>query len=94
MSLHIVGVDISKYKLDYLIITVNNQKIISKFTIKNDKASFEQILTSFNFLSNLEEIRTRYKSTAHYAFNFKLFLKDVHHGFASIFNHILCYIVR
>ena len=54
MSVYFVGIDISKYKHDCCIFSAADQKVISKFTIKNDKAGFEQLLISLNSLSNPE----------------------------------------
>lgn len=48
MFLYFVGIDISKYKHDCCIISATDQKVISKFTINNDKAGFEKLITTFN----------------------------------------------
>ena len=37
MSMYFIGIDISKYKHDCCIISATDQKVISKFSIKNDK---------------------------------------------------------
>ena len=84
MSLYFVGIDISKYKHDCCIISATNQKIISKFTIKNDKAGFEELITTFNSLSSPEDIRIGFESTAHYALNLELFLENANHSFMEI----------
>ena len=57
MSLYFVGIDISKYKHDCCIISATDQKVISKFSIKNDKVGFEELITTFNSLSSPEDIR-------------------------------------
>lgn len=54
MSLYFIGIDISKYKHNCCILSAADQKVVSKFTVKNDKAGFEQLLTVFNSLSNPE----------------------------------------
>ena len=69
MSLYFVGIDISKYKHDCCIISATDQKVISKFSIKNDKVGFEELITTFNSLSSPEDIRIGFESTAHYALN-------------------------
>ena len=43
MSMYFVGIDISKYKHDCCIISAANQKVVSKFTFKNDKSGFEEL---------------------------------------------------
>ena len=40
MSLYFIGIDISKYKHDYCIISAADQKVVSKVTIKNNKSGF------------------------------------------------------
>ena len=84
MAMYFVGIDISKYKHDCCIISAVDQKIVSKLTVKNNKAGFEQLLTVFNSLSNPEDIKIGFESTAHYALNLELFLENAHHSFMEI----------
>ena len=84
MAMYFVGIDISKYKHDCCIISAVDQKIVSKLTVKNDKAGFEQLLTVFNSLSNPDNIKIGFESTAHYALNLELFLENAHHSFMEI----------
>ena len=84
MPMYFVGIDISKYKHDCCIISAADQQIISKFTITNDKDGFEQLLTSLNSLSNPEDIKIGFESTAHYALNLELFLENAHHSFMEV----------
>lgn len=84
MSLYFVGIDISKYKHDCCILSAADQKIVSKFTFKNEKAGFEQLLTVFHSLSNPDDIRIGFESTAHYALNLELFLENAHHSFMEV----------
>lgn len=57
MSMYFVGIDISKYKHDCCIISAADQKVVSKFTFKNDKSGFEELHTVLNSLSNSEDIK-------------------------------------
>ena len=84
MVVYFVGIDISKYKHDCCIISAADQKVVSKFTFKNDKAGFEELLTVLNSLSNPEDIKIGFESTAHYALNLELFLENAHHSFMEI----------
>lgn len=84
MSMYFVGIDISKYKHDCCIISAADQKVISKFNIKNDKAGFEQLLISLNSLSKPEDIKIGFESTSHYALNLELFLENAHHSFMEV----------
>ena len=76
MSIYFIGIDISKYKHDCCIISAADQKVVSKVTIKNNKAGFDELLTIINSLSNPEGIRIGFESTAHYALNLELFLES------------------
>ena len=76
MSMYFIGIDISKYKHDCCIISASDQKVVSKVTIKNNKAGFDELLTIINSLSNPEDIRIGFESTAHYALNLELFLES------------------
>ena len=76
MSMYFVGIDISKYKHDCCIISAADQKVVSKVTIKNNKAGFDELLSIINSLSNPEDIRIGFESTAHYALNLELFLEN------------------
>lgn len=84
MSMYFVGIDISKYKHDCCIISAADQKVVAKFSFKNDKEGFEQLLTSLASLSNPEDIKIGFESTAHYALNLELFLENAHHSFMEI----------
>ena len=84
MSMYFVGIDISKYKHDCCIISVADQSIVSKFTVKNDKQGFEQLVAAFRSLSTPEDIRIGFESTAHYALNLELFLENAHYSFMEI----------
>jgi len=82
--MYFVGIDISKYKHDCCIISAADQKVISKFSFKNNKTGFEVLLTIFHSLSYPENIRIGFESTAHYALNLELFLENAHHSFMEV----------
>ena len=76
MSMYFIGIDISKYKHDCCIISAADQKVVSKVTIKNNKAGFNELLTIIYSLANPADIRIGFESTAHYALNLELFLEN------------------
>ena len=82
--MYFVGIDISKYKHDCCILSAADQNVVSKFTIKNDMSGFEQLITTLHSLSNPEDIKIGFESTAHYALNLELFLENAHHSFMEI----------
>ncbi len=57
MSMYFAGIDISKYKHDCCIIAAADQSVIAKFTFKNNKEGFEQLLTTINSLSSRHKNR-------------------------------------
>ena len=73
--MYFIGIDISKYKHDCCIISAADQKVVSKVTIKNNISGFDELLTIIKSLSNPEDIRIGFESTAHYALNLELFLE-------------------
>ena len=75
MSMYFIGIDISKYKHDCCIISAADQKVVSKVTIKNNKAGFNELLTIIHSLANPADIRIGFESTAHYA-HLELFLEN------------------
>lgn len=84
MSMYFTEIDISKYKYDCCIIPTTNQQIVSNFTVRNNKDVFEHLLTALSSLSNPEDIKTVFKSTAHYALNLELFLENAHYNFMKV----------
>ena len=80
MSMYFVGIDISKYKHDCCILSAADQNVVSKFTIKNDMSGFEQLISTLHSLSNPENIKIGFESTAHYALNLELFLENANHS--------------
>lgn len=47
-------------------------------------SGFEQLITTLHSLSNPEDIKIGFESTAHYALNLELFLENAHHSFMEI----------
>ena len=84
MSLYFVGIDISKYKHDCCIISAADQQLVSKFSFANNKDGFSELLTTLNSLSNPEDIKIGFESTAHYALNLELFLEKAQHSFMEV----------
>ena len=91
MSMYFIGIDISKYKHDCCIISAADQKVVSKVTIKNNKSGFDELLTIINSLSNPEDIRIGFESTAHYALNLELFLENSLLTFTEVNPVLVCF---
>ena len=84
MSLYFVGIDISKYKHDCCILSAADQQVVSRFVFGNDKSGFDELLTALRSLSDPEDIKIGFESTAHYALNLELFLEKAHHSFMEV----------
>ena len=84
MSMYFVGIDISKYKHDCCIISAADLQVVSKFVIQNNKAGFDELLTSLQSLSSPGDIKIGFESTSHYALNLELFLEKAHHSFMEV----------
>ena len=84
MPMYFVGIDISKYKHDCCIIAAADLQVVSKFVIQNNKAGFEELLTTLQSLSSPEDIKIGFESTSHYALNLELFLENAHHSFMEV----------
>ena len=54
MSMYFIGIDISKYKHDCCIISADNQQVVSKITIKNNKDGFNEHLQSLTLYQVLK----------------------------------------
>ncbi|WP_278289431.1 transposase [Butyrivibrio sp. INlla16] len=58
--------------------------MVAKFTFKNNKEGFDQLLTTINSLSSPEDIRIGFESTSHYALNLELFLENASLTFMEV----------
>ena len=59
MSMYFVGIDISKYKHDCCILAAADQTVVSKFTIKNDKSGFEQLISTLTLALQSRKYKNR-----------------------------------
>jgi transposase len=82
--MYFVGIDISKYKHDCCILSADNQQVVAKFVILNNKDGFNELQAALQSLSNPEDIRIGFEATSHYALNLKLFLEKAHHSFMEV----------
>ena len=82
--MYFVGIGISKYKHDCYIVNAVDQSIVAKFTIKNNKDGFNELLTPLQSLSVPEGIKIGIEYTALYALNLELFLEKANHSFMEV----------
>ena len=74
-----VGIDVAKYKHDFVIIDDNGLVIVPPKTIQNSLEGFDQLLASISNLDCSQGIKIGFEATGHYHSNLKTFLSK--HGY-------------
>ena len=77
--IYYVGIDISKYKHDFCIISNAGELIVENFSFQNNKIGFQTFLDQLKPY-NKSDIRIAFEATGHYSLNLELFL--VNNGFS------------
>lgn len=77
--IYYVGIDISKYKHDFCIISNAGDLIVENFSFQNNKIGFQTFLDQLKPY-NKSDIRIAFEATGHYSLNLELFL--VNNGFS------------
>ncbi len=72
--MYYVGIDVSKYKHDAVVIDGNGELVRKQFTFANDRSGFNELLSAINGLDPLQEKRIGFESTGHYQENLEIFL--------------------
>lgn len=78
-----VGIDISKYKHDYCIISNNGEIIVENDSFENNKIGFQYFLNQLKSY-NKSEIHIAFEATGHYSLNLELFLIDNGFNFIKV----------
>ena len=73
--LYYVGIDISKYKHDFCIISNTGQVIVENYSFENNKKGFQELLEMLKSY-NKSEVHIAFEATGHYSLNLELFLID------------------
>ena len=81
--IYYVGIDISKYKHDFCIISNTGEVIVENSSFENNKKGFQ------NFLEHLKpydksQVHIAFEATGHYSMNLELFLIDKEFSFMKI----------
>ena len=79
--LYYIGIDISKYKHDFCIISNTGQVIVENYSFENNKKGFQELLEMLKPY-NKSEVHIAFEATGHYSLNLELFLID--QGFSFI----------
>ena len=73
--IYYVGIDISKYKHDFCIITNTGEVIVENSSFENNKKGFQNLLDQLKPY-NKSEVHIAFEATGHYSLNLELFLID------------------
>ena len=69
--MYYVGIDISKYKHDCLILDQSGETIINDFVFANSMERFQAFKTLLQSVASPYEIKIGFKATSHYTSNLK-----------------------
>ena len=86
--MYYVGIDVSKYKHDCIVVSNDGDIICDTFSFDNDYDGFQTLSSMLSSLGEHENIRIGFEATAHYTLNLKLFLENAHYSFME-FNPVL-----
>lgn len=73
--IYYVGIDISKYKHDFCIISNAGELIVENFSFQNNKIGFQSLLDQLKPY-NKSDVRIAFEATGHYSLNLELFLTN------------------
>lgn len=81
--IYFIGLDISKYKHDFCIISNTGEVIIENSSFENNKKGFQSLLEQLKPY-NKSDVRIAFEATGHYSLNLELFLIDQGYTFMKI----------
>ena len=81
--IYYVGIDISKYKHDFCIISNTGEVIVENSSFDNNKKGFQYFLEQLKPYNN-SQIRIAFEATGHYSLNLELFLTNQDYSFMKM----------
>ena len=81
--IYCVGIDISKYKHDFCIISSSGELIVENSSFQNNKIGFQSLLDQLKPY-NKSEIHIAFEATGHYSLNLELFLVNNGYSFMKV----------
>lgn len=81
--IYYVGIDISKYKHDFCIISNTGEIIVENSTFENNKKGFQEFLEHLKSY-NKQDVRIAFEATGHYSMNLELFLTNQDFSFMKV----------
>ncbi len=81
--IYYVGIDISKYKHDFCIISNTGEIIVENSSFENNKKGFQDLLEHLKPYDK-QDVRIAFEATGHYSMNLELFLTNQDYSFMKI----------
>lgn len=81
--IYYVGIDISKYKHDFCIISNTGEVIVENSSFLNNKKGFQDLLEHLKPY-NKHDVRIAFEATGHYSMNLELFLTNQDYSFMKV----------
>ena len=81
--IYFIGIDISKYKHDFCIISNAGEVIVENSSFENNKKGFQSFLDQLKPY-NKSNVRIAFEATGHYSLNLELFLIDQKYSFMKM----------
>ena len=81
--IYYVGIDISKYKHDFCIISNTGEVIVENSSFENNKKGFQDLLEHLKPYDK-SQVHIAFEATGHYSMNLELFLIDKEFSFMKI----------
>ena len=81
--IYYIGIDISKYKHDFCIISNTGEVIVENSSFENNKKGFQSLLDQLKPY-NKSDVHIAFEATGHYSLNLELFLIDQGYSFMKM----------
>lgn len=81
--IYYVGIDISKYKHDFCIISNTGEVIVENSSFDNNKKGFQLFLDQLKPYSK-QDVQIAFEATGHYSLNLELFLTNQDYSFMKV----------
>ena len=81
--IYYVGIDISKYKHDFCIISNTGEVIVENSSFENNQKGFQSFLDQLKPY-NKQDVQIAFEATGHYSMNLELFLTNQDYSFMKV----------
>ena len=81
--IYYIGIDISKYKHDFCIISNTGEIIVENSSFENNKKGFQELLEKLKPYDK-SNVRIAFEATGHYSMNLELYLINKEYSFMKV----------